>query len=148
MGRAQTDPHNREQGGIGGLWAPQMRLPPQIWDTALSAHLCQFFLARKQFPESPEILKFRSAVPFPSLIAHFSMGHGSTEILGRLSVPRVHRSVLSGIWILVRIWCHQSLEDRDLEEAMRGAGCWVRRMPGHSTPSEVPDQRYFSSWRV
>ena len=26
--------------------------------------------------------------------------------------------MLSGIWI-VRIWCHQSLEDRDLEEAMR-----------------------------
>lgn len=46
--------------------------------------------------------------------------------------------MLSGIWI-VRIWCHQSLEDRDLEEAMMeldvgSEGCegthakWPRRV--------------------
>lgn len=106
--------------------------PTQIWDTCpFSSHLCQFFSGKEAIPRrAPEILKLDPTFlsPGQSLISPWVMALPRSPLaakplcsslcaVGHLDSENTVPSVLRGL---------------GPGGGHEGAGCWVRRMQGHS----------------
>lgn len=120
-----------EQGGTGGLWAPQTRLPLKSGTRALSAHLCQFFPGKEAIPRrAPEILKLdpMSLSPAQSLT--------STWLVALLRSPLAAKPLCSLLCAVGHLDSENMvpsvLRGPGPGGGREGAGCWVRRTRGHS----------------